>query len=348
VSLLDEALTLVRINSISRGEEAIADEVESRLRTIEHLEVARIGNNVVARSRGGFDTRVVVAGHLDTVPGEPQDSFIVDEVLTGLGAVDMKGSLAVMLELAKTLPTKQDITWVFYAKEEIARAESGLHEIHGPHPELLEGTVAILCEPTASFVEAGCQGSIRFSIALRGERAHASRPFTGRNAIHRMGDIVKRVADFEPRVVAVEGVEYVEQLQVVSVDGGIAANVVPDLATLIVNHRVAPDRTVDEAVSWFKSYLSELIEDTDGFRVEDAAPPALPGLDNPQLQQLVTLTGRPARAKVGWTDVATFSEMGIPATNFGAGNPLLAHHSVETLSSDEIESFATILREWLF
>ncbi len=348
MSLLDDALTLVRINSISRGEEAIADEVESRLRTIEHLEVARIGNNVVARSQVGFDTRVVVAGHLDTVPGEVENSFIINQVLTGLGAVDMKGSLAVMLELAKTLPTKQEITWVFYAKEEIARSESGLHEIHGPHPELLEGTVAILCEPTAGVVEAGCQGSIRFSIALRGERAHASRPFTGRNAIHRMGDIVKRIADFEPRVVTVEGIEYVEQLQVVSVDGGIAANVVPDLATLVVNHRVAPDRTVDEAVSWFKSYLGELIEDTDGFRVEDAASPALPGLDNPQLQQLVDLTGRPARAKVGWTDVATFSEMGIPATNFGAGDPLLAHHSVETLSRDEIESFASILREWLF
>jgi succinyl-diaminopimelate desuccinylase len=348
VSLLEDALALVRINSVSRNEEMIADIVESQLNQIGHLEVSRIGNNVVARSEKGFASRVVVAGHLDTVPGEPERSFISGEVLTGLGAVDMKGSLAVMLNLAKEAPTKQDLTWVFYAKEEIARSESGLHEIHGPHPELLDGTVAVLCEPTAGFVEAGCQGSIRFSIALRGERAHASRPSTGRNAIHRMGEIVKRIADYEPRVVPLGGVEFVEQLQVVSVDGGIAANVVPDLATLIVNHRVAPDRSIEEAVSWFKNYLGELLEFEDGFRVEDAAPPATPGLDNAQLQELIGLTGHPARAKVGWTDVATFAEMGIPATNFGAGDPLMAHHTEEKLSLKEIESFDSVLRKWLF
>lgn len=348
MSLLEDTLALVQIESISRNEQALADEIESRLRKIGHLEVFRIENNVVARSNQGLSTRVVVAGHIDTVPGDPGKAKIEGEVLTGLGAADMKGSLAVMLELATVIPTKQEVTWVFYAKEEIARSESGLHEIHGPSPELLEGDVAVLCEPTGGSVEAGCQGSIRFVIALRGERAHASRPFTGRNAIHRMGDVVRRIADFEPRIVAVEGIEYVEQLQVVSVDGGIAANVVPDLATLVVNHRVAPDRTVAEAEAWFKSYLGELLESGDSFRVEDAASPARPGLSHPSLQALVALTGKPARAKVGWTDVATFAELGIPATNFGAGDPLLAHHADERVSLTELTEFAKILREWLF
>ncbi|MEI6710089.1 MAG: succinyl-diaminopimelate desuccinylase [Actinomycetota bacterium] len=348
MSLLDEALALVKIDSLSRNEKSLADEVEHRLSKVGHLQVSRIENNVVARTVGAHTNRAIVAGHLDTVPGHLEKAGISGSVLTGLGAVDMKGSLAVMLELAKVVPTKQEITWVFYAKEEIARSESGLHEIHGPHPELLEGSVAILCEPTGGSVEAGCQGSIRFSIALRGERAHASRPFTGRNAIHRMGDIVKRIADFEPRVVAVDDIEYVEQLQVVSVDGGIAANVVPDLATMVVNHRVAPDRTLDEAITWFKNYIGDLLEPEDGFRVEDAASPSAPGLHNKQLQELVALTGREPRAKVGWTDVATFVDMGIPATNFGAGDPLLAHHSDERVSLAELETFAAVLRAWLF
>jgi len=348
MSLLEQALELVKINSISRNEKVLADLIESRLLAYPHLEVTRIQDNIVARTSAGHPTRVIVAGHLDTVPGDPATAQITGDVLVGLGAADMKGSLAVMLELAKNAATRQDITWVFYAKEEIARSESGLHEIHGPFPELLEGDVAILCEPTGGSVEAGCQGSIRFSIALRGERAHASRPFTGRNAIHRLGQVVQRIADFEPRVAVVDGIEYVEQLQVVSVDGGIAANVVPDLATLVVNHRVAPDRTTDEAIDWFRTYLGSLLEPEDGFRVEDAASPAKPSLSDKRLQELVELTGKQPRAKVGWTDVATFVEMDIPATNFGAGNPLLAHHSDEHITKQEIEEFSRVLSSWLF
>ncbi len=348
MSLLDQAFELVRVDSVSRNERALADLIEGKLAAISHLEVFRIENNVVARTSGNLPSRIVIAGHIDTVPGRPEEATIDGDVLTGLGAADMKGSIAVMLDLAARRPTKHELTWVFYAKEEIARSESGLHEIHGPNPQLFEGDVAVLCEPTGGSVEVGCQGSIRFSLALRGERAHASRPYKGRNAIHRLGDVVKKIADFEPRVVLVDGIEYVEQLQVVSVDGGIAANVVPDLATLVVNHRVAPDRTIDEAVEWFRGYLGELLEPEDGFRVEDAASPAAPGLQDSLLKELVALTGKPARAKVGWTDVATFAELGIPATNFGAGDPLLAHHADERVTLEELQMFATVLGDWLF
>jgi succinyl-diaminopimelate desuccinylase len=348
MSLLDRAFELVKINSISKNERVLADLIEATLSGMSHLEVVRIDNNVVARTFGDLPSRIVIAGHIDTIPGIPEEAVLKEDVLIGLGAADMKGSIAVMLDLAAKTPTNHELTWVFYAKEEIARSESGLHEIHGPYPHLLEGDVAVLCEPTGGSVEAGCQGSIRFSLALRGERAHASRPFTGRNAIHRLGDVVKKIADFEPRVALVDGTEFVEQLQVVSVDGGIAANVVPDLATLVVNHRVAPDRTIDEAVEWFRGYLGELLELEDGFRVEDAAAPAAPGLSNAKLQELISLTGKPARAKVGWTDVATFAELGIPATNFGAGDPLLAHHADERVSLEELQVFAKTLGDWLY
>jgi len=348
VSRLDEALELVAISSVSRNEASIASLVESRLRQSSSLDVERIGDNVVARTTGHHATRLIVAGHIDTVPGEASEAAIVGDQLRGVGACDMKGSIAVMLELAlDPTPRSVEVTWIFYAREEISRSESGLVEIAELRPELLIGDAAVLAEPTGGVVEAGCQGTLRVSVTVRGRRAHTARPFTGRNAIHRAGDVILRVASYEPRVAVIDGVRYTEQLQAVGVDGGVAPNVVPDSATVTLNHRVAPDRTREEASAWLREFLGDLVEDGDEYLDADWAPSAPPSLTNARLDALVKLTGSSALGKVGWTDVATFQELNIPATNFGAGDPLFAHHSEEFVTLTQLDEFARVLRSWL-
>lgn len=348
MSRLDETLALVAIDSVSGNESTIAGVVERALRENPHLEVERIGDNVVARTTGLHATRLLVAGHLDTVPGDPSAAVLEGDRLTGLGACDMKGSLAVMLELARRqAPRPVEVTWVFYAREEIARAQSGLLEIGELRPDLLQADAAVLAEPTGGVVEAGCQGTLRVVIELRGLRAHTARPFTGVNALHRLGELLSRVASYEPRVVEIDGVSYTEQLQAVGVEGGVAPNVVPDIARCTLNHRVAPDRSRDEAMAWLVDFLGDVLDDGDNADVADWAPSSTPSLSNERLRRLVNLTDSPARAKVGWTDVATFRELGIAATNFGAGDPLLAHRSDESVTTEELDRFAKVLGEWL-
>ena len=348
MSRLEDTLSLVSIASVSRNEAAIANHIEALLSTNQALEVTRIGDNVVARTTGGHSERVLVAGHIDTVPGDASEAKIVGDVLHGVGSCDMKGSIAVMLELAMSKkPRATEITWVFYAKEEIARSESGLHEITAANPELLKADVAILGEPSDGGVEAGCQGSLRIEIQLKGVRAHTARPFTGRNAVHRAGEVISKIAAFSPREVVIDGATYIEQMQVVGINGGIAPNVVPDETILTVNHRFAPDRNAQEALVAIKDLLGSSLEEGDVVQVLDAAPSATPSLTNPRLTSLVALTGVAVRGKLGWTDVATFTELGIPATNFGAGDPLLAHRSDEFVTLSELDEYARVLDEWL-
>jgi succinyl-diaminopimelate desuccinylase len=348
VSRLDDTLALVAIDSVSRNEATLARHVEEVLSRNSELDVERIGDNVVARTTGHHATRLLVAGHLDTVPGAASDAVIIGDELRGVGACDMKGSLAVMLDLASVpTPRSVEVTWIFYAREEIARSESGLLEIAQLRPELLDADAALLAEPTDGRVEAGCQGVLKVLIEMTGVRAHTARPFAGRNAIHRLGEVINRVASFEPRTATLDGITYVEQLQVVDVKGGVAANVVPDRASCALNHRVAPDRTKEQATASLEAFLGDLIEKGDSFTVTDWAPPAAPALTNERLAGLVALTGEVALGKLGWTDVATFSELGTPATNFGAGDPLLAHRSDEFITLSQLDEFATVLAAWL-
>jgi succinyl-diaminopimelate desuccinylase len=348
VSRLENALALVSIDSVSGHEASLASFVEDQLRTNALLDVERVGDNVVARTTGHHATRLLVAGHVDTVPGDARDAVIAGDVLRGVGACDMKGSLSVMLEIAKDrTPRSVEVTWVFYAREEIARTESGLLELAQIRPDLLEADVAILAEPTGGVVEAGCQGSLRVGVELNGKRAHTARPFTGRNALHRLGSLLYRVASYEPRTVSIDGVDFTEQLQAVSVGGGVAPNVVPDLANCTLNHRFAPDRTRVEAFSWLRDFLGDCLEDDDVLELIDWAPAAVPSLENDHLRSLVALSKRVPRGKMGWTDVATFAELGVPATNYGAGDPLLAHRSDEFVTLGELDVFAEVLREWI-
>ena len=248
--------------SPSRSEAALAGLVDDALRACPWLELERIGDNVIARTALGHSQRLVLAGHLDTVPANGnQDPRLEGDTLWGLGASDMKGGLAVMLDLATTVRQPSvDVTWCFYAREEIGRADSGLLELWQERPDLLAGDAAILGEPTGAVVEAGCQGTMRVRITLRGVRAHTARPFTGRNAIHRVAPLLQRVADWPGREVVLDGCTYAEQLQAVAIEGGVAANVVPDEARVTLNHRYAPDRKAWEA----EAFLLELLQGTLG------------------------------------------------------------------------------------
>jgi succinyl-diaminopimelate desuccinylase len=345
--LLEATAELVGIPSLSHAEHALADLVEQRLRDCDWLEVTRIGDNVVARTALGRPQRLVLAGHLDTVPPNHNEEPKVDgDTLWGIGAADMKGGLAVMLDLAVATPTpSMDLTWCFYACEEVGRADSGLLQLWDGRPDLLAGDAAILGEPTGALVEAGCQGTMRVRVSLRGVRAHTARPYTGRNAIHRLGPLLDAVAAWESRIVDLDGCLYAEQLQAVAVDGGVAANVVPDAASVTLNFRYAPDRVMAEADEYLRQLLSGWFgeDEGDSWLLLDGADGAPPSLGHPLLAALVAATAAAPRAKVGWTDVASFWEHGVPAANFGPGDPLLAHHPDEHVTRAQLERARAVL-----
>ena len=306
---------------------------------------------MLARTDLGRSQRLVVAGHLDTVvPNDNQTPRRDGEVLWGLGAADMKGSLAVMLDVAGALSEPAvDVTWCFYAREEVARAESGLLELLAARPELAEADAAILGEPTDGYVEAGCQGTLRAEVHMTGIRAHTARPFTGRNAIHRLAPVLDAVANWEGRSANIDGCTYTEQLQAVGISGGVAPNVVPDAASLVINYRFVPERDADGA----RAFLSGLVDGSldheagDALNVVDVVAGALPSLHQPLLARLVELSGQPVRGKVGWTDVATFYAHGVPAANFGPGDPLLAHHPDERVDRTALEHARSVLAQLL-
>jgi len=343
--LLARTARYVAIPSVSGEEQALADEVEGALRAVEGLEVVRIGDNLVARTRGSRDRRIMLAGHLDTVPGDAGSHEVRDDAVVGLGACDMKGSLAVMVALALRgdVDLAAEVTWCFFAREEISRAHSGLLEINAADPELLVADAAILLEPTACVVEAGCQGTVRVDVVLRGARAHTARPWRGRNAIHRLAAPLELVRAYEPRVATIDGVTYTEQRQAVGIRGGVSGNVVPDEAILTINQRIAPDRSTNEAVSELKAQLAPFLEAGDSFEVVDAAEPAAPQLAHPVIARLVELSGAAPRAKLGYTDVATFASLGVPAVNFGAGDPELAHHAGEYVTGSDLSRCLDVL-----
>ncbi len=349
--LLGMATALVGIPSVSHHEGPLADAVEAAVRLCPWLAVDRVGHNVVARTTLGRQSRLLIAGHLDTVPPVEgnEEPRVEDGTLYGLGAVDMKGGLAVMLYLAGSLPDPTvDVTWCFYACEEVSQRHSGLGRLWRERPELMVATAAVLCEPTGGAVEAGCQGTLRVRLELAGRRAHTARPASGRNAIHRMAPVLAAAAGYQSRHVHIDGCAYVEQVQVVEVEGGVAANVVPDRASMVVNHRFAPDRLAIEAESALAEMLvPDGIEPGDRWELTDASEGAPPSLGEPLLARLVADSGVPPRAKQGWTDVAACWARGLPAANFGPGDPHLAHTPGEHVDAGELEQVSTVLRSLL-
>ncbi|MGW2093170.1 succinyl-diaminopimelate desuccinylase [Promicromonospora sukumoe] len=349
---------LCDIPSVSGDERALADAIEAVLRACPHLEVLRDGDAVVARTDLGRDRRVVVAGHIDTVPiADNLPTRLVEgaegtgAVLWGRGTVDMLGGVAVALALAVELGAPgsepaHDLTWIFYDHEEVDSALNGLGRLARNHPELLRGDFAILGEPSNAGIEGGCNGTMRVEVRTHGVAAHSARAWTGENAIHAVAPVLGRLAAYEPREVEVDGLVYREGLNAVRIEGGIAGNVIPDACTVEVNYRFAPSRSVAEA----EAHLREVFE---GFELvaTDAAGGARPGLDDPPaaqfVQSVLATTGGAPAPKYGWTDVARFSELGVPAVNFGPGDPLLAHKDDEHLPVAQLAQCRDALRAWL-
>ena len=344
--LLARTAALVDIPSESHHEQALTDHLAEVLGGLAHLSVERVGPNLVARTELGRSTRVVLAGHTDTVPANGNAGARIDgDVLWGLGAADMKGGLAVMVALAETVPDPAvDVTFVFYAGEEVAAEHNGLRHLAEVRPDLLAGDVAILGEPTGGELEAGCQGTLRLEVTMRGARAHTARPWMGRNAIHRLGRLLAVLEGFEERRPVIDGCEYREALQAVAVSGGVAGNVVPDEARVTINRRFAPDRTAAEAEAEVRALLAPVLEEGDEVRLIDVASAAPPGLTNPVLQALVSRHGLAVRAKLGWTDVARFAALGVPACNLGPGDAALAHSAEERVERASLERAYEVLR----
>lgn len=341
---------LVDIPSPSHEEEAIADAVEQYLADIEGVERHRFGNTLVARTHRGFTHRVVLAGHVDTVPiADNVPHTMRGDVLWGCGAVDMKSGLACYMhtfaQLAANPELKYDLTLIAYEGEEVSGEYNGLAHLQRDHPDLLQADLALLGEPSGAVIEAGCQGSLRVFVTAHGTRAHSARAWLGHNAAHDLAPVLTRIAGYTPRRVTIAGCEYREGLNVVGLEGGVATNTLPDEATLTVNFRFAPDRSVEEA----KQHLEEVLALEEGIELiyVDAVPGALPGLDDPVAQGLIAAVGGDVRAKFGWTDVARFSSLGVPAVNFGPGDPGYAHKIDEQCPVDQITQVADTLRMYL-
>ena len=354
-SVLDlsaDVVTLTRalcdLPSVSGDEQAVADAVEVALRRYPHLEVLRDGDAVVARTGLGRGERVVIAGHIDTVPiagNVPTwvEGSGADEVIHGRGTVDMKGGVAVQLRMAATVPEPvRDVTYIFYDHEEVEAVLNGLGRLARNHPDWLAGDFAVLCEPSSARVEGGCQGTMRIEVETVGVAAHSARSWTGQNAIHGALPVLVLLDGYQAREVDVDGLVYREGLNAVAITGGIAGNVIPDRCVVTINYRFAPDLSVAAAEAHLRSVFS-------GFTVTvtDASPAARPGLNHPAAASFVAAVGGTPGPKYGWTDVARFSELGIPAVNYGPGDPLLAHKDDEHCPASQIVACEQALRTWL-
>ena len=338
------AAALINAPSPSGQEAQLADVIEALLRGTTHLEVLRHGNTVAARTSQGLPSRVVWAGHIDTVPANGNDSATIAEgVLVGRGSVDMKSGVAIGLKLAcELVEPAVDVTWIFYDNEEVESSENGLGLLGAAHPEWVKGDFAIVGEPSNGIVEGGCNGTLRVEVSATGARAHSARSWKGDNAIHRAQGILDRLVAYTPATVDVDGLAYREGLNAVAISGGVAGNVIPDLCTVTVNYRFAPDKSSSEAVA----HVRELFE---GFEVVvvDEAPGARPGLTHSLVRDFVDALGVEVAPKYGWTDVARFGEWGIPALNYGPGNPSLAHADDERVEIAQIEACYQGLKSWL-
>ncbi|MFI2346833.1 succinyl-diaminopimelate desuccinylase [Streptomyces sp. NPDC019443] len=339
---------LVDFRSVSGEEKPLADAIEQALRALPHLTVDRHGNNVVARTNLGRAERVILAGHIDTVPVADNVPSRLDEngVLWGCGTSDMKSGVALQLRIAATVPEpNRDLTFVFYDNEEVAAHLNGLGHVAEAHADWLKGDLAVLLEPSDAQVEGGCQGTLRVFLRTTGERAHSARSWMGSNAIHAAAPILARLAAYEPRRPVIDGLEYREGLNAVRIEAGVANNVIPDECTVVVNYRYAPDRSEEEALA----HVHEVFADCGvaEFVVDDHTGGALPGLSHPAAAAFMAAVGGTAQPKFGWTDVSRFSALGVPAVNYGPGDALFAHKRDEHVAVDKITHCEVRLRDWL-
>jgi len=340
----DLTAALVDIPSVSGDEDLIADEIFAALTALDRYELVRSGNALLARTNLGRPTRALLAGHIDTVPIAGNVPSRTDgDTLHGCGTTDMKSGDAMLLHLAATLDNpSRDLTFIFYDCEEVTHDRNGLTRIERELPDWLRADLALLAEPTNGLVEAGCQGTMAFTVTTHGQRAHSARSWMGHNAIHDAAGVLRRIAEFPARTVDIDGCTFREGLNAVAISGGVASNVIPDECVVTLNYRFAPDRSAADAVDAIDAGFN-------GFDVGvlDQAAGALPGLAQPAAADFVAAAGGRVQGKLGWTDVARFSALGIPAVNFGPGDPMLAHTRGEHVSRTQIREMTEVLRGYL-
>lgn len=345
---IDLTRQICDIESVSGDERTLADAIVEALSPLAHLEIIRDGDTVVARTNLGRERRALIAGHIDTVPlnGNLPTRFEEEggvRYLWGRGTVDMKAGVAVQLKLAAELTDPAiDVTWMWYDHEEVNAELNGLGRLARNRPDLFVGDFAILGEPSNGVVEGGCNGNLRVEVRAYGLRAHSARGWVGENAIHKIAPVLDLLAGYTAREVEVDGLVYREGLNAVGISGGVAGNIIPDEAMVHINYRFAPSRSSEEAIA----YLHELFPGYE-ITVVDRADGARPGLDAPLAQKFVSAVGGVAKPKYGWTDVARFSALGIPAVNYGPGDPLKAHADDERVDVEQIVSVEAGLRAWL-
>ncbi len=334
--------------SVSGNERALADAIVAALADRDHLEIHRDGDAIVARTNLARERRVVIAGHIDTVPVNRNlptrfETIDGEEFLWGRGTVDMKAGVAVQLKLAASLTDPLvDVTWMWYDHEEVSADLNGLGRLAAHRPDLFECDFAILGEPSNGQVEAGCNGNLRVEVRTFGVRAHSARGWVGENAVHKAAPILDALVTYVPHEVEVDGLVYREGFNAVGISAGIAGNVIPDECVVQVNYRFAPNRSGIEAVA----HVQNVFEGFD-VTVVDLAEGARPGLNAPVARDFLAAVGGVAHPKFGWTDVARFSALGIPAVNYGPGDPLKAHADDERVSLPQIVECERGLRSWL-
>jgi succinyl-diaminopimelate desuccinylase len=322
--LASRALELVDIPSESRDEARLAAHALSVLRD-GGVEARDAGDCCILAGVTARDDRplVLLAGHLDTVPAQGNRPGTRDaDAVHGLGAADMKGALAVMLELALARPAATvDLGYVLFPREELPFGESSLTPLLEREPGLREADLVVVMEPTANAIHAGCLGNVNATWTFHGRSGHSARPWLADNAIHRAAEGIRAVAQVEPIPHDFDGLRFTEVVSVTRIAGGIAGNVIPGEAVATVNYRYAPGRSAADAEAW----LRELCEPYGTVVIEGNAPSAPVAVGNPLAQRLIATGDLAVEAKQAWTPVAEFAAAGVDAVNFGPGDPAQAH-----------------------
>lgn len=353
---LDETLHwLCAIPSPIGEEKAICDAVQDRMHKLKlPAPIRRYGNSIVVpivrhprgEGHGPKKPHVLLVGHLDTVRTENGPARIEGDRIYGSGASDMKSGLAVMIVLAESLTTTPncDLTLVFYAKEEGPFADNELGRVLDEDAELVGADLAVCMEPSDNKLHLGCTGSIHASVIVQGRTAHSARPWEGENAITKAAPLLAGFGALAPEEHTIEGMTYRSVFTVTQAkDGGRGRNVVPDSFIFNVNHRFAPNTTLEEAQARLKS----LVGDRGIVEFTDLSPSARPNRSHPLVQLLIDSGVRDVAPKQAWTDVARFSALGVAAINFGPGENAQAHQRNESTSLELVHEGYGIVRRWL-
>jgi succinyl-diaminopimelate desuccinylase len=334
--LAARTLELVNIPSESRNEAAIAAYVREAVGSPRWDEDDTLWY--------GERPRIVLAGHFDTVPAQGNiPGSIENGAVVGLGASDMKGGVAVMIELARDLGDVGDLGFLFFPREELPASESPLPRFFDSVPDVHHAELVILLEPTDCTIQAGCLGNLNARIVFHGVSGHSARPWTAENAIEKALDGLRAYAGIEPRPVEIGGLTFTEVATVTQIEGGIATNVVPDRAVANVNFRYAPDRSPSSA----EAYLRSLLPEGATFEHAGDSPPARVVTDSPLVQRLRAAGDLALEPKQAWTNVADFTSRGIDAVNFGPGATRYAHRRDERVEIAALERAYEALRAFV-